>query len=505
MQVNRLNKEELTYELRVRGIAPGTVEEMRRRLAMARRLEMAGDSVKYPDYPYTPEEDVEAVTKSLKELQPLIDQFSESASSNNFHTYQSKLSHLLHRLEHLNEEQAIERPTLLANTLTLLDELHRKAEEFTKAQNLPTPLSDKKGLSLSAFLERVEELRVADMFPSKLSWSPESTYSPVEPTSFTWPTAVKEIRNRTQGPEESIGIYLAVMSGYFNRLSCALSEETKLKILLRNIAPFYQNQLALVDVASIAQLRELGRRLEARKEAVENYAVPKRGPSLWNQTWPTWKRVVSQPRMLTAWPRPPLERNRMLPVPGKYSAIDVINRATEPAIVVSAVANFAIAAKRTGLRQDRDGSVGLGCIANTHRWSGLSLVEEIGLHVSYSQTSSCTVANGSRIACTGVVELPITLRGQFRLIKALVVPELAHILILGVDFWRAMGLVPDLRHNEWQFSSEPITVNSVQHVSGQTHLTSLEGTTASGRRQECAVDGGTIGLYGSGRARYRDQ
>ncbi|KAJ8912707.1 hypothetical protein NQ315_012261 [Exocentrus adspersus] len=344
MQVNRLNKEELTYELRVRGIAPGTVEEMRRRLAMARRLEMAGDSVKYPDYPYTPEEDVEAVTKSLKELQPLIDQFSESASSNNFHTYQSKLSHLLHRLEHLNEEQATERPALLANTLTLLDELHRKAEEFTKAQNVPPQLSfleqtdfaanihparhssssspprateikpilpnkwdlkfagDKKGLSLSAFLERVEELRVArhvskqtllesgiDLFSGRAyqfylayrgqveSWDEFVGLLREEYLSADYNEKLfEEIRNRTQGPEESIGIYLAVMSGYFNRLSCALSEETKLKILLRNIAPFYQNQLALVDVASIAQLRELGRRLEARKEAVENYAVPKK-------------------------------------------------------------------------------------------------------------------------------------------------------------------------------------------------------------------------------------
>ncbi|KAJ8910138.1 hypothetical protein NQ315_016107 [Exocentrus adspersus] len=194
-----------TYELIIRGIAISTVEEMRKSLSMARRLELSGDSVKYPDYPYTAEEDVEAVTKSLDELQPLVGQFSDSSYSNNFHTYQSKLSHLLHRLEHVDDGETTRRSELLARTLTILDELHRRAEEFTKSKSVSPQLSfleqnefsanihptrqsssssppraspvaikpilpnkwalkfsgDKKGLSLSAFLERVEELRVA--------------------------------------------------------------------------------------------------------------------------------------------------------------------------------------------------------------------------------------------------------------------------------------------------------------------------------------------------------
>ncbi|KAJ8981214.1 hypothetical protein NQ317_014782 [Molorchus minor] len=59
LQVNRLDKDELSYELTVRGIATGTCEEMRRRLSQALQLEKSGDSLKYPEYPYTFEEDHE--------------------------------------------------------------------------------------------------------------------------------------------------------------------------------------------------------------------------------------------------------------------------------------------------------------------------------------------------------------------------------------------------------------------------------------------------------------
>lgn len=54
------------------------------------------------------------------------------------------------------------------------------------------------------------------------------------------------------------------MSGYFKRLTCHIREEATLKILMRNIAPFYQSQLGLVDITSINHLKELCRRLEER-------------------------------------------------------------------------------------------------------------------------------------------------------------------------------------------------------------------------------------------------
>lgn len=350
MQVNRLNQDELAYEVKIRGIAAGTVDQMRHALAMALKLEKSGDSFKFPTYPFSVEEDVVAVVAKLAELDPLVSSFNNSSTSTGFLKLQSRLSHTLNRIDHIDDKSE-ERPDLLARTLALLDMLHKKAENFENLQSVPPQLSfleqgpsgysspippsrrssnvpapptanltptnvkpipphkwdlkfsgDKKGLSLSAFLERVEELRIArhvskevllesgiDLFSGRAyqfylayrnqvtSWDEFVVLLKEEYLSSNYNEKLfEEIRNRTQGPNESIGIYLAVMNGYFNRLTCPISEDTKLKIFMRNIAPFYQTQLALVEVTSVAQLRELGRRLEARKEAVENFAPPRR-------------------------------------------------------------------------------------------------------------------------------------------------------------------------------------------------------------------------------------
>ncbi|KAK5643158.1 hypothetical protein RI129_007003 [Pyrocoelia pectoralis] len=44
--------------------------------------------------------------------------------------------------------------------------------------------------------------------------------------------------------------------------------------------------------------------------------------------------------------------------------------------------------------------------------------------------------------------------GKIKLIDILIVPELSHTLILGMDFWLAMDIVPDLKRNVWQFSNQ---------------------------------------------------
>lgn len=350
IQINRLNQEELSYELRVRGIATGTVDEMRHALTMALRLEKSGDSVRYPAYPFTVDEDVKAVDEKLKDLRPKIEAFKETTSSGTFAKWQSKLNHVLNRIDNIPDASA-DRPRLLSTTLLLIDQLLQKAEEADKELAVPVQMSlmgpnqaqtsfaasippsrtsspvhrsgpppptnmksvppskwnlvfsgEKKGLSLSAFLERVEELRVArnvtkntllesgiDLFSGRAyqfylayrsqvsSWDELLVLLREE---FLTPNynekLFDEIRKRTQGQDESIGIYLAVMTGYFNRLTCPVSEDTKLKVIMRNLAPYYQNHLALVEVNSIAELRQLGKRLEERKEAVENFVGPSR-------------------------------------------------------------------------------------------------------------------------------------------------------------------------------------------------------------------------------------
>lgn len=81
---------------------------------------------------------------------------------------------------------------------------------------------------------------------------------------------------RTQRPDESTGLYIAAMVNMFNRLTCPVSEGVKLKILLRNISPFYQSQLGLVSVTSVEHLTELGKQLEERKKAIKSFHPPPR-------------------------------------------------------------------------------------------------------------------------------------------------------------------------------------------------------------------------------------
>nr|CAI5865101.1 unnamed protein product [Callosobruchus analis] len=82
---------------------------------------------------------------------------------------------------------------------------------------------------------------------------------------------------------------------------------------------------------------------------------------------------------------------------------------------------------------------------------------------SLTKTSDkyCTVANGQSCEVLGEIPLPIQLRDRVRIIKALVIPSLPHRLILGIDLWVQMGIVPDMKHGEWTFQTEE-SIQSIQ-------------------------------------------
>lgn len=69
------------------------------------------------------------------------------------------------------------------------------------------------------------------------------------------------------------------------------------------------------------------------------------------------------------------------------------------------------------------------------------------------ETSSCTVANGEQCSVVGEIQVPFQLRDRIRVLDVLVIPSLSHTFVFGTDFWRAMAIVPDLRHGEWNFNA----------------------------------------------------
>ncbi|XP_047998252.1 uncharacterized protein LOC125235722 [Leguminivora glycinivorella] len=84
----------------------------------------------------------------------------------------------------------------------------------------------------------------------------------------------QEIQARTQGENEPIHLYFAVMSGMFARLKSDLPEEAKLDILLHNIRPHFTQQLALVDIHSVAELKTYCRKVEFSQQRAKLFVEP---------------------------------------------------------------------------------------------------------------------------------------------------------------------------------------------------------------------------------------
>lgn len=72
MEINRLNQEELTYELTVRGLPVGKVDDMRAGLRAALKLEKGGRALLMDPYPIEFASDLEALNKKLEEVKGLL-------------------------------------------------------------------------------------------------------------------------------------------------------------------------------------------------------------------------------------------------------------------------------------------------------------------------------------------------------------------------------------------------------------------------------------------------
>lgn len=86
--------------------------------------------------------------------------------------------------------------------------------------------------------------------------------------------------------------------------------------------------------------------------------------------------------------------------------------------------------------------------------TGWEKLRYFGLVLDKDRRTTCTVASEDTCECIGIVSLPIQLRDVVKLFAVYVVPKLRHELMLGVEFWKTMTIVPDLRRGEWSFSSD---------------------------------------------------
>ena len=100
-------------------------------------------------------------------------------------------------------------------------------------------------------------------------------YLPLDYYDNLW----EEIRARKQGPIEPIGTYIANMIALFSRLEMVepVDQVLMLNIIMKNLAPFYAEHLALTPVLSIDQLKILGKKLEVSKARVDSYEGKMKG------------------------------------------------------------------------------------------------------------------------------------------------------------------------------------------------------------------------------------
>lgn len=160
--------------------------------------------------------------------------------------------------------------------------------------------SGDKNSSLKSFLERVNELcasrnvsknelfnSACDLFSDNgLIW-----FRSVKNTVTDWESLVQlmykeflpsdyddrlwtEIRERTQGKNESITIYVAIMETLFNRLNKGVPEPTRLKYIKKNILPHYISRLALTTINSISELISYCKKIDDADSVKNKYHPP---------------------------------------------------------------------------------------------------------------------------------------------------------------------------------------------------------------------------------------
>ncbi|KAG5877256.1 hypothetical protein JTB14_002088 [Gonioctena quinquepunctata] len=145
VEVNRLEKEELSYELDIRGITGlTTVDSMRKSLRNLLKLEKAGTSLTFPSYPFTFDEDSVYIERKISEIEILVTDFSDSETSSSFSKIYSKLLHVFERTERsvsTKDEEYSKRSTFLIKLLDLKLNLLSKTRKFKRdSRNSQIPL-----------------------------------------------------------------------------------------------------------------------------------------------------------------------------------------------------------------------------------------------------------------------------------------------------------------------------------------------------------------------------
>lgn len=348
-EINRLHQTELEYELKSRGLTTGgTVDDMRRAVRIALRLELdktldtAPSTIKFED-------DTPTIEANLVTLETDLASFDGQITTSTFRRTSSLLLHTIRRIERANAlttaAKNIKRNWVVrVHTIKLAFEVaHRRTMRTTTSTPTPhhsgslppsptlltsdssdddppsplagptsTPISrtssttvakwnvsfdGKYNTSVTAFLERVDELRVArnvttaQLFTSAIdlfvgdallwfrsirdevqSWSELVSHlrKSFLPTDYDEKLQL-EIIGRLQGATERPILYVAAMKNLFRRLSLVPSESDQVRRIAKNLQPKYAQHLTFSTPTDFATLTRSLERLEETELASRRF------------------------------------------------------------------------------------------------------------------------------------------------------------------------------------------------------------------------------------------
>lgn len=315
ISVHYLLKDELVYEVSIRSGTPATTVTKLRKQLKDLLEECPSETVL--DTEFENESELNIISEKINELIGGCGKLDKSSSASYcFRRSHSLCWHLFHRLSRIDSKD----PKVISKKVELSEKID---QSFRKLESLYTGLhsSDeaKKTVECSgdknvsrwnlrfngttdprSFLERVGELQLAygvsdqRLFNSAaqlfcdqgLLWfrgiqTQVSTWCELkdllleefDPVDYDY-RLIGEIRSRTQGVDEPTHIYFSVMTCLFNRLKSPLPEDKRLEILLHNIRPCFSQQLALLEITSISDLKSKCRKLEAARQRSDLFVEP---------------------------------------------------------------------------------------------------------------------------------------------------------------------------------------------------------------------------------------
>jgi len=187
----------------------------------------------------------------------------------------------------------------MKSTKTSTEETQRRSSIPVKDWGLKFS-GEKGGPSLFSFLEDVNHYRLArnvsplelhksaiDLFTgTALMW-----YKTIHQDVRSWEELVtllkeefvddfyeeelmREINLRTQGKEEKLSTFIMIMKTYFSRLPTPLSEERKVRIIMKNMNPYYYDRMRGQNFLCINEVLRAGRKIQGDREHMMRFIPP---------------------------------------------------------------------------------------------------------------------------------------------------------------------------------------------------------------------------------------